>query len=87
MDDHPAPPFDQLAALTAELPALKPKPPAVTMKIQLLSGQCLTSMISSNSSNESLTSWFHLQGVPAEPGDNGDQIENALNFLGTTGCR
>ena len=87
MADHPAPPPDPLPALTAALSALKPNPPTVTLRTLTFNWSALDQYDEFQLFHESLNPGFHLQGVSAKPGGNGDRIKYVLNFLSTKGCR
>ena len=87
MDDLPALPPNPMAALTTTLAALKQKPPIVTLKTPTFKWSAPGQYDEFHLFSELLNSWFHLQGMPTEPGDNGDRIEYVLNFQATTGHR
>ena len=84
MDDHPVPPHDLLVAMTAALAASKPNPPTVTLKTPTFDWSASELYEKFQLFWESLNSWFHFQGMLAEPEDNGNRIEYVLNFLETT---
>ena len=87
LDDHPTPPPDPLAVLTAAIDAPKPNPSTVTLNTPTFKWSAPGQYNEFQLFHESLNSWFHLQGVPAEADDTGDRTEYILNFLGTTGHR
>ena len=87
MDEHPAPPHDSLAALTAALTALKPNRPTVTLKTPTFDLSASDQYKEFQFFRVSLNLWFDLQGIPAKPGVSGYRIEYVLNFLATTGFR
>ena len=72
IDDHPALSPDTLAAFTAALAALKPNPPTITLKMLTFKWSAYDQYEEFQLFHESLTTWFHLQGMPAKPRDNGD---------------
>ena len=86
-DDCPALLHDPLLALDFALAALKPNVPTVTLKCWLSNGLPLDQDDEFQLFFESPTSWFHLQGVPGVPRDNGDRKKHVLDSLVTLACR
>lgn len=84
--DHP-PETNPIAALTAALAAMKPNPPAITLKTPTFDWTSTDQYDEFKLFRESVDSWFKLQTIPAEPDDAGIRIEYVLNFLGTPGRR
>ena len=87
MDDHPLLLPDQMPAHTNPLAALKPNPHTITLKMLIFKWSASNWYDVFQLFCESCTLWFHLQGVSAEPRDNGDRTDYVLSLLGTTGHR